>query len=166
MQPKVENIVFECLWNRDDREDDRRKVMELWRRYRALEEDVIERRSREIVFVIKDLDGRVAGVSTVRSVQAKFLNNHFFFEYRCFISPDFRVPGMDTLLSVKTKTFLEREEDAVSKHKGTLMIIENQELKKAKTLAVWPASEMVFVGYTTQGHHIRVGYFKGVKLDH
>lgn len=166
MQDPLKNIAFDCIWNRDDRDDDRRKVKDLWRRYGALEEGIIERRAREIVFVIKDPEGDVVGVSTVRSIQAKFLNNHFLYEYRCFISPDYRIPGMDTLLSVKTKAFLELQEGSLLKHKGILMIIENPDLKKAKTLAVWPASEMVFVGYTTQGHHIRVGYFKGAKLDH
>lgn len=162
----MKDIVFDCIWKREDRDDDRRQVMDLWRNYGALDEEAIHRRVREIVFVIKDPEGAPVGVSTARSVQAKYLNNHFFYEYRCFISPDFRVPGMDTALSVKTKEFLERQEAELKKHKGILMIIENPDLKKAKTLAVWPASEMVFVGYTTQGHHIRVGYFNGAKIDY
>ena len=165
MQNQQNNIVFDCIWKRGDREEDRLNVMALWRKFNALEEEAMARRAKEIVFVIKDPIGQIVGVSTVRSVQARFLNNHFFYEYRCFISPDFRVPGMDAVLSVKTRGYLERHEPSPSKHKGMLMIIENPELKKAKTLAVWPGSEMVFVGYTRQGHHLRVGYFAGAKID-
>lgn len=160
----LNHLVFECLWDKDAKED-REKVKALWRKYRAIDiESEIEKRSDEIVYIIKDQEGEVAGVSTVRPVQAKFLNNHFFYEFRCFIAPPFRAPGLDSFLAVKTKSFLEQQNDSGEKFKGLLMIIENEELKKQRTKAVWPASEMVFAGYTAKGHHIRVGYFKGARI--
>lgn len=166
MEHLSRDVVFKCVWNRSDCEEDRGKVMAMWRKYAAIGETALERRASEIVFIIKDAHEHVKGVSTVRPVRARFLNNHFFYEYRCFIAPDFRVPGLDTMLSVKTKDFLESADGSPHLYKGLLMIVENPDIKKAKTLAVWPASEMVFVGYTSQGHHIRVGYFKGAKIDH
>jgi hypothetical protein len=65
---------------------------------------------------------------------------------------------------VKTKSFLEEHQGADSTFKGMLMIIENELIKKQRTKAVWPSSEMVFAGYTAKGHHIRVGYFKGARI--
>ena len=147
-----------------DREEDREEVRVLWRKYGAIEADKIGQRSKEIVLVVKDEGGHIVALSTARSIQARFLNNQFFYEYRCFISPDFRIPGLDTALSVRTKAFLQKQEGSPDKYKGILMIIENEDLKNQRTKAVWPASGMVFAGYTSQGHHIRVGYFEGAKI--
>lgn len=160
----LDNISFDCLWGKDD-DKTRQDVKNMWRRYRALDgEALMEKRSREIVFVIRNRQGDVGGVSTVRCVRAKMLDNHFFYEFRCFISPPFSAPGLDSVLAAKTKTFLEERQRPESDIKGLLMIIENEAIKKQRTKAVWPATEMVFAGYTGRGHHIRVGYFKGARI--
>jgi hypothetical protein len=160
----LDNFKFDCLWE-PGHEEDREKVKSLWRKYGALQDESrIERRSREIVYAVKTPEGEVVAVSTARAVQAPFLNNHHFYEFRCFIEPSFRVPGLDSLLAVKTKTFLEQQKDSVTVFKGLLMVIENEALRTQRTKAVWPASEMVFVGYNSKGHHIRVGYFKGARI--
>lgn len=137
----------------------------MWQKYRAIEaDDMIGKRSKEIVYIIQTEKGEVGGVSTARPVQVPFLNDLWFYEFRCFIAPPFRAPGLDTLLAVKTKSFLEEQEGSVTKYKGMLMIIENEQIKTQRTKAVWPSSEMVFAGYTSKGHHIRVGYFKGARI--
>ena len=160
----MENLAFECLWGKVE-EATREQVKAMWRQYHALgTESLLESRSREIVFVVRDAKGVVGAVSTARSVQAKFLNNHFFYEFRCFISPPFSAPGLDSALAAKTKSFLETQEGSGSKYKGLLMIIENEQIKAQRTRAIWPATEMVFAGYTPEGHHIRVGYFKGARI--
>ena len=157
-------LEFECIWSKEASADiDQVKAM--WQKYRAIEgEETIDERVKQIVFLIKDQEGEVCGVSTARPVQAKFLNGHFFYEFRCFIAPPFRAPGLDTLLAVKTKSFLSGLEESGTKFKGMLMIIENQELKKQRTKAICQESEMVFAGYTPKGHHIRIGYFKGARI--
>lgn len=160
----MQSLTFECIWNRAS-ESDIDEVKALWRQYRAIEhEQMIERRSKEIVFIVKGPDGRVGGVSTARPVQVKLLNGHFFYEFRCFIAPPFRSPGLDTVLAIKTKAFLEGLEGSGSKFKGMLMVIENEALKNQRTKAVWNDSQMVFAGYTREGHHIRVGYFRGARI--
>lgn len=158
------SLTFECIWNRGS-EDDIAEVKALWKHYQAIGHDeVMARRSRELVFIVRGPDGRVGGVSTARPIQVKLLNNHYFYEFRCFIAPPFRRPGLDTLLAVKTKAFLESVQGSDSKFKGMLMVIENEALKNQRTKAVWADSQMVFAGYTREGHHIRVGYFKGARI--
>ena len=160
----MKEIEFECLWKKDAPEAID-LVKEMWRKYAAVEgEELMERRSKEIVYIIRNNAGEVGGVSTVRPVRVKFLNDNHFYEFRCFIAPPFRAPGMDTLLAVKTKSFLQEQEGSIPKMKGMLMIIENESIKKQRTKAVWPASDMVFAGYTADGRHVRVGYFKGARI--
>ena len=160
----MQSLVFDCLWGREA-ESDVAGVKRMWREYGAIGgEEMIEGRARQIVFAVKDQEGRVGGVSTARPLRVKLLNDHWFYEFRCFIAPPFRAPGLDTMLAVKTKSFLETLGESGEKFKGMVMVIEHSELKKQRTKAVWPGSEMVFVGYTREGHHFRVGYFRGVKI--
>mgnify|MGYP003577079974 CR=1 FL=1 len=160
----MQSLRFECVWENPSAPEIP-LVMGMWRTYRAIDrEEMIDKRAKEIVFVIKSSQGEVAGVSTARAVRAEFLNNNFFYEFRCFIAPAFRRPGLDSLLAKKTKDFLVQQKDSVTKFKGVLMVVENESLKKQRTKAVWPASGMVFAGYTSKGHHIRVGYFKGARI--
>lgn len=160
----LNNVVLECIWRRPA-EGERELAKAMWREYGAMDSEArIDERARHIVYLIRDASGRVGGVSTARPVRVQLLNNHFFYEFRCYIAPPFRRAGLDTHLVVETKAFLERAEGSGEKFKGLIMFIENEELKRHKTRAVWPASEMVFAGYTAQGHHIRVGYFKGARI--
>ena len=160
----MESWQFICVWQKGATPDII-KVKEMWKKYGAIEtDDRMESRARQIVFIVKDPKGEIAGVSTVRPIRARFLNNHYFYEFRCFIAPPFRTPGLDSVLAMKTKLYLEQQEDSIYRFKGLLMIVENAQLKKQRTKAVWPASGMVFAGYTPKGHHIRVGYFKGARI--
>ncbi len=157
-------LIFECIWDSPSAPEVA-SVVKLWLQHGALSRpDMIEDRSRQIVYVIKDHRGEVGGVSTARPVQVSFLNNHYFYEFRCFIAPNFRAPGLDTLLALKTKQYLESVSEPDSRFKGILMIVENEELKQGRTKAVWSGSGMVLAGYTRTGHHIRVGYFKGARI--
>ncbi|MGC1242045.1 MAG: hypothetical protein WA874_10665 [Chryseosolibacter sp.] len=160
----MQSLTFECIWNKRA-EGDIAQVKALWNQYHAIDPaEVIERRAGQIAFVVKDPAGRIVGVSTAGPLQVRLLNGHFFYEFRCFIAPPFRTPGLDTLLAVKTKDFLQGLEGRDSKFKGVVMVIENQALKNQRTKAVWADSQMVFAGYTREGHHIRVGYFKGARI--
>lgn len=158
------NLTFECLWGVPAPEA-REAVKDLWRRYGALDgESQLERRAKQIAYAVRNPEGEVVAVSTAAPARVASLNNHFFYTFRCFVAPSARIPGLDSLLAVKTKSMLEQQEGAERKFKGMLMVIENETLKKLRTTAVWAASQMVFAGYTANGHHIRIGYFKGARI--
>ena len=123
----MKDLFFECLWEQDA-PDARQKLKALWRRYRALEtEAIMDERVNEVVFVVRNGEGEIGGVSTARPVQVALLNDNYFYEFRCFVAPPFRAPGLDSLLAVKTKSFLEQQRDSGPKFKGVLMVIENEE---------------------------------------
>lgn len=160
----MNGVQFACIWG-NPAAPEVALVKEMWRTYGAItDEEVIARRAKQIAFVIKDANGVVGGVSTARPVRATFLNNHYFYEFRCFIAPPFRAPGLDSVLARKTSDFLEAQSDSITKFKGMLMIVENEALRKQRTKAVWPATGMTFIGYTPQGYPMRVAYFKGARI--
>ena len=161
---RMHGLTFQCIWG-EEAPDVRADACKVWQRYGALvSESDLEPRSKEIVFVVRDINQEIVALSTARSIKARFLNNHFFYEFRCFIAPGFRVPGLDSALALKTKMLLQDREEPGGQHKGLIMIIEHPELKARRTKAVWSATGMVFAGYTPQGHHVRVGYFDGARI--
>ncbi|HMQ01425.1 MAG TPA: hypothetical protein PKC24_16705, partial [Cyclobacteriaceae bacterium] len=81
---------------------------------------------------------------------------------RCFISSAYRAPALDTKLLVETKRYFERHNKANAV--GLIMVIENEMIKQNWTKAVWPGADMVFAGNTSEGHHIRLSYFKKAKI--
>lgn len=160
----TDNLTFECLWN-EAKPEVRAAVKDLWRTYGALEGvSQPDARAEQIVFAVRNSSGEVVAVSTASPLQVSFLNNHFFYAFRCFVAPSSRMPGLDSAVAVRTKSLLEQHQEPGGKFKGVLMVIENEAIKKLRTKAVWEASDMVFAGYTREGHHVRVGYFKGARI--
>ncbi|MFZ6013336.1 MAG: hypothetical protein ACOYXT_23545 [Bacteroidota bacterium] len=155
---------FECIWKRDAFRD-REQAKELWKRLKVFPNEATAlQRVNEIVFVAKS-DNEVIGMSTVRCEKVKTLNDNYFYETRCFVSPDHRAPALDTQLIVQTKKYFENNPEASDVPcVGLIMIVENDFIKKNWTKAVWAGTDMVFMGYTKQGHHIRVSYFKGARI--
>jgi hypothetical protein len=136
------------------------EVKRLWKENQVMDVQTRNERLKEIAMLVRSQTGELAGVSTARKVRSRLFNNNYLFEFRCFIAPSYRQPALDTQLVVKTKDFLER----ASKHDrepaiGMVMVVEN-EILKAWTRTVWAGADFYFAGYTSQGHHIRVSWFK------
>lgn len=147
----------------------RQEITNLWRSENVLNDDKqLEARLSQVVFVVRDsVSGILVGVSTSEKRRVPALNNHYFYEFRCFIGSANRVAGLDVKLSKETFDFLESISQT-DEHKpiGIFSILENEKLKQEPVWrrAVWPEIEMYFVGYTNSGNPIRVHYFKGAKI--
>ncbi len=161
-------LAFENVF-RDVPQGVKNEVTALWRLGGALmDTETVEERLNQIVFVIRDSEtGKLAGVSTAEKKIVTALNNNYLYEFRCFISEQFRVAGLDVKLSRMTFDFLESVSiDDANKTIGIFSVLENENLKKEPVWrrAVWPEIEMYFVGYTSSGNPIRVHYFKGARI--
>ena len=145
------------------------EIARLWRSENVLTDDrQIEQRLTQVVFVLKDsVSGAVVGVSTSEKKRIPALNNHYFYEFRCFIATANRVAGLDVRFSKETFDFLETvSKEDVDKPIGIFSILENEKLRQEPVWrrAVWPEIDMFFVGYTPSGNPIRVHYFNGAKI--
>lgn len=82
------------------------------------------------------------------------------------LRPDYRIPGLTSRLLVSTRDFLEsiHSRDESNPAIGIITLVENRRLKEHRNEAVWPASGMVYIGNSGDGHHIRVYYFKGARI--
>ncbi len=96
-----------------------------------------------------------------------FLNWHNFYALRLMLLPQYRIPGLTSKLLVETCGFLEsiHDQDENDKAIGVITLVENERLKEKRNEAIWPASKMVYIGNSHDGHHLRVRYFKGARIS-
>lgn len=123
-------------------------------------------RAMQAVLIARAPDGSIAGITTADVVQFKQLNDNYFFLFRAAILPAFRIPGLITKMMVETRDFLEAFAVTMETNRciGMLTFVENPSVIRRSTWAVWPGSEMVYIGSDKQGRHIRVYYFSGARI--
>ncbi len=132
------------------------------------DEEDISKRLKEVVYIIQDSDtGKVAGVSTAVKKKLNLLNENFLYEFRCYIGESYRIAGLDIKISKLTIDFLqELGSRDPEKPVGVFTVLQNDFLQTLPLWrrAVWPETEMYFMGYTKAGDPIRVHYFKGARI--
>ncbi len=157
-------LSFESWWKADPASI-RDQILALWMEHGGPTGTRAEERLNQIVLVVRDSGGRVVGLSTAFKTYVQQLRNHFF-AIRLMLAADHRIPGLTPKLLVKTRDFLE----SIHSHEdeplaiGILTLVENPRLKETRNQAIWPASGMVYVGNSKEGHHLRVYYFKGARI--
>lgn len=164
-RPDNQNLVLENAWKKDISEI-RSQVLEIWWNSGGPRGEKATERLSELVFVVRNNEGDVVGISTAFKAYVKRLRNHFY-ALRLMLLPQYRIPGLTSKLLVETCGFLESIHDQDEKDKaiGVLTLVENERLKEKRNEAIWPASKMVYIGNSQDGHHLRVRYFKGARIS-
>lgn len=146
----------------------RERVISFWKKEGVVPPVVMESRSKELVLIATNAKNEIIGVSTAAKTQAKLLNNNWFYQYRCYIKPDYRVVGFDTHLTRESLKVLEAfaKSETTEAPIGVLVVVENPNLSnnKINNAAVWRSYKMYFMGFNTKGQPIRVYYFKGARI--
>jgi hypothetical protein len=145
------------------------QIVTLWSTEGALTDArAMAERLLEVVFCVRDeATNTVAGVSTASKKKVNLLNGNYFYEFRCYIGEQHRIAGVDVKLSKLTFDFLEtHSKQDTDKPIGIITVLQNDSLKEQPLWrrAVWPELEMHFMGYSPDGHPMRVHYFKGARI--
>lgn len=163
MEIPKHNLIFENLWKKDTAPF-HAQVMELWiRNFPNIQQSVFTARLNELAFIVRTTEGRIVGISTAYNTYIDQLKNNLY-AFRCFIDPDFRIPGLTTKLVITTRDWLEEIhlQDGSEELRciGMITLVENERIMKVRNEAIWRASKMVYIGNTPAGKHIRVYYFE------
>ncbi len=144
---------------------DREQILRLWTERAGLQEIEANRRVQELVLVARERSGKIIGLATAYKGRLDQIHNWVYF-YRCFIDPEFRAPALDTQMLYQTKVKLEEKNkvDTESKCVGIALIVHNEIIKRHWNQAVWQGADMMFIGCTAEGNHIRIGYFKNAVI--
>lgn len=159
----IADYSFKVVW-RDKSDEVREEALEMWNESGLLSRgEAVDRLEQMAVAVY--YGQKLIGISTIYKSYITQLKSHAYV-FRCMILPAFRAPGLDTQLIVKTRDFLETsrpdEEDGTCV--GMLMIVRNDTIRKVWRKAIWPGTEMVYIGDTPQGDQMRIYYFKGAEV--
>jgi hypothetical protein len=163
MEGTKPQLIFENLWQKKD-SSFHKQVRQLWEnQLPSLTEQQMVTRLHQVVFALRKVDGEVVGVSTAHKAYIQHLKKHLY-NFRCFIDPAYRIPGLTSTLLVKTRDWLEEIHltDGTEEERciGMITLVENERIMKFRNEAIWPASKMVYIGNSPKGFHIRAYYFK------
>jgi hypothetical protein len=155
-------LIFENLWQKKDTAL-HEEVKKLWKKhFPSLTDEQMATRLQQVVLALRTEQGEVVGVSTSYKAYIQHLKNHLY-AFRCFIDPEYRIPGLTSTLLVKTRDWLEEIHSTDGKEEeqciGMITLVENERIMKFRNEAIWPASKMVYIGNSPKGYHIRAYYF-------
>lgn len=137
-------------------------VVALWTAEAGLSEAEARRRVDEVMLVAIDDEGRLAGVTTRYLRHNQQLRMDLWYQ-RAFTAHAHRKSAIGTALAVRGREHL--EEAYVSgrdtRAAGLIYEVENEMLKQIFPNPVWKPADVLFIGATEQGAHVRVHYFAG-----
>lgn len=142
-----------------------REILDLWTKSAGLTDEQAKKRLTELILYVRDGSGQIIGVATAGKTYFQQIQNYVY-AYRCFIEPEARVPALDTQMIVRTKDFLQKKSEQETENRcvGILTIVQNEVIKQNWKQAIWLGADMIYVGNTPEGHHIRIGYFKNAMI--
>lgn len=167
MESTKQPVHFERLWQTPESAC-HRSLKELWRKhFPALSADDIDKRAQQAAWAVVTPENTVVGVSTCYKAHIDQLRSELYV-FRCFVDPEFRIPGLPSMLLVKTRDLLE-EDFTTGRDKsgciGLITLVENERIMKVRNEAVWPASKMVYIGNSPKGFPLRVYYFSKAMIS-
>jgi hypothetical protein len=159
---RTADLNFENVW-RVDAAEIRKQAIALWKQSPILEHAALEERAGQIVFVAKNNKGQVVAITTAYKAFVKQMNNYFYM-YRCLVVHEYSFPGLETKLTILTRDFLESVYNSEKENLiGMMAIVQHPKLKELRK-AVWPATQLTYIGNTANGDHIRVYYFRKAEI--
>lgn len=121
-------------------------------------------RAKQVACLARSEDGKIVGVTTAHPRIVPRLRQPMYY-YRNFIAEDFRGKQLAPSFLEKTKEVLQDYNLALSKPLclGIIIELENKSLAAHRNEAQWDEG-FTFIGYSPKGLHLRIWYFKGVRL--
>jgi hypothetical protein len=137
-------------------------VIAMWTAEGALPAAEARRRVDELLFVATDREGALAGVST-RYLHRNEQLGMDLWHFRVFVAQAFRKSFVATSLAVLGREYLR---DAYvsgrdTRAPGLIYEVESPILKQFFPNAVWFPADVIYIGDSPHGAHVRVHYFPG-----
>jgi hypothetical protein len=145
------NHTFHCVYEAVD-EDLQKEIVAFWTKNQAIgDPEEAWRRTCEVVFVIRNATGEIAGVSSVYAGNLRDGKKYYF--YRLFIQPTDRIFGMMRAVTLATAAFL-RDLAIPDRPHGILHINKNIKLMKPGMRLLFRITGYVYLGKTEKGFDI------------
>lgn len=138
-------------------------LLRFWSTTGALDETEARRRLNEVVCVLLDHAGEIAGVNSVYSADVGHVGGQRFWLYRSLLLP----AVADAAAAMVAAAFgtLDSEYDPAGDGPiGLCLLVTDREELKRRPEARWLDPQFLYAGYLGDGRQVRIGYFKDARI--
>jgi hypothetical protein len=128
----------------------------------ALERAEAERRLTEVVCVLLDADGEVAGVNSADPQDVSLIGGRCFWVYRSLLLSR-RSRAWDEMIDAAFAALEAEFDSAVSGPIGLCLVVDRAEMER-RPEAIWPDTQLMLAGYLGDGRQVRIRYFEGAAI--
>lgn len=134
------------------------ELVGFWSAQGALSEPAARQRLAEVVAVLRDDAGAIAGVNSVYADRVELIGGRRFWIYRSFLQSDQRDHApemMDAAFSALDEEFAATGDGPIG-----LCLVLSREDAQGRPAAIWPGpTGFMYMGHTPDGKEVRVAYF-------
>ena len=145
-------------------EDRAEGILRFWSELGALGEDEARRRLPEVVCVLLDGDGAIAGVNSVYPGSVELIGGRLFWIYRSLLGSGAAGSWRDMHRAAFQTLESEFDPDRGGPI-GLCAAIGDRETMKRHPEAEWSDPRTIYAGYLPDGSQVRVAYFAGAKIS-
>jgi hypothetical protein len=132
------------------------QVFRFWSREEALEEDAARERLPEVVCLLIDEAGQIAGVNSVYAAEVPLVGARRFWIYRNLLVPEASSAEAPMLNAAFTALEDEFESDR-SGPIGICRLVADPTERRPE--AIWPETKLMYAGNLDDGRQVRIRYF-------
>jgi hypothetical protein len=157
-------VNYEVDVVRGDLGDERaEQILRFWSRESALDEAAARRRLSEVVCVLLDGAGELAGVNSVYPADVGLVGGRPFWIYRSLLAP--AEPGAADAMVAAAFGALEAEFDPHGDGPiGLCLLIADRAEMQRRPEAEWPEPRTLYAGYLGDGRQVRIAYFEDARI--
>lgn len=141
------------------------QLVEFWTGHGVLGAEAARQRLEEVVCVLYDGNGQVAGVNSVTPEVIPHLGNRRLWRYRMFVPAIGNDTSIVEAMIGSAQAALEAEyRGGPDEPLGLCLLLPGGEMVRRMPEAVWPATGLIYAGYTKDGSQLRVGWFEEARI--
>jgi hypothetical protein len=138
-------------------------VLRFWAEHGALEGDQARARLPEVICVLKDESGQVAGVNSAFPDEVELIAHRRFWVYRSFLVSEAAEAG-PAMISHAFEALQAEFEPGAGGPIGLCVLVRDRAEMERRPQAEWSDPRMLYAGYDAEGAQVRIGYFAGATI--
>jgi hypothetical protein len=135
------------------------QLMRFWSDQAGLDDATARRRLSEVVCVLLDADGEIAGVNSAFPRDVRLIGGRKFWIYRRFLLPD-ASNAEDAMINAAFNALEDEYERGAGGPIGLCLLVADPAEIQRHREAIWPETELIFAGYRQDGQQVRIRYFE------
>ena len=135
-----------------------------WTSHGVLDESGARERLSNVICVLRDPEGGVAGTSSAVDASVAQIGNRRFWVLRCFAPTAEARAAVELIIVAAREHLRERVGGDGVRPLGLCMPVADRNLIAERNEATWPRSGMLFAGWTPRGEQLRISYFEGATI--